>query len=87
MSFPKWLLPVSMSLAGVPIASASPGGSLRSATESDPGSFQITASVLGFGVYKILYLYTMQHLRAGSVSYISLALPYASPAYLQNQRF
>ena len=55
MSFPRWLLPVSMSLTGVPIASAFPGGSLRSATGSDPGSFQITAHVLGFGVYEILY--------------------------------
>ena len=87
MSFPKWLLPVSMYLAGVPVASASPGGSLRSATGSNPGSFQITAPVLGFGVYEILYSYKMHHLRAGSVSYISLALPYASPAYLQNKMF
>ena len=53
-SSPKWLLPVSMFPGWVPVASVSSGDSPRSAGVSDPGSFQITASVLGFGACEIL---------------------------------
>ena len=60
------------------------GGSLISACESDPGSFQITASVLGLRVCEILYVPFERGIFA---SYSPPALPYASPAGLQSQMF
>ena len=42
-----------MSLGGVPVSPVSLGGSLRSASGSDPGSFQITVSALRLKVCEI----------------------------------
>ena len=51
---------------------------------SDPGSFQITASILGPRVYEILCAPFMSVV---SLSASPLGLPKASPAGLQNQTF
>ena len=74
MSSPKWLLP----------ASPSPGGSPRSASGSDPGSFQTTASVLGLRLCKNLHVLFKSR---GSVSYSPVTLPNISPTGFQSQMF
>ena len=56
----------------------------RSASRSDPGSFQITASLLRLGAYEILYLPFKNRV---SVSYSPLALLYANFSGLQSQMF
>ena len=84
MSFPKWLLPVSLFLGESQLPPASPGGSLRSASESDSGSFQTTASALGLGAWEILCV----PFKCGVfVSYRPLALPNISPTGFQSQMF
>ena len=63
---------------------ASIGGSPRSTNGCDPGSFQSTASALGFGPCEILFL---SFTSGVSVSYSPPALLYTSPTGLQNQTF
>lgn len=58
---------------------SSPEGSARLASISDPGSFQVTASVLGDHVR-----FDMHPLRAESFSYSLLAVLYTSPADFQS---
>ena len=63
---------------------ASLGGSPRSASGSDPGCFQITASVLGLRAYEVLYV----PFKSGvSGSYRPSTLLYTSPVGLQSQAF
>ena len=64
--------------------SASPGHSLRSASESDPGSFQITASALGLETCEILCKLLKSRV---SVFYSPQSLLYASSADLQSWMF
>ena len=61
---------------------ASLEGSPKSAGGSDPGSFQITASVLGLGAAEIL---CAPFKSGGSISYSPLALPKLSSTGLQSQ--
>ena len=73
-----------MSPGRTPIASASSGDSPTSASGSDPGSFQITASALGPGVCEILWVPFMSGI---SISHSSLPLWKLSPAGFQSQIF
>jgi len=66
------------------LLSASPGHSLRSASESDPGSFQITASALGLETCEILCKLLKSRV---SVFYSPQSLLYASSADLQSWMF
>ena len=63
---------------------ASLGYSLRSASGSDPGSFQTTASALGLGACEIL---CMPFKYRVSISYSPPALLFSSSAGLQSQMF
>ena len=63
---------------------ASPGGSPRSASGSDPGFLQIPASVLGLRVCEILHEFFKGIV---CLSYTPLALPYTSSIGLQSQTF
>ena len=73
-----------MSPGSTPIASASSGDSPRSASGSDPGSFQTTASALGPGVCEILWV----PFKSGvAISHSSLTLWKVSPAGFQSQTF
>ena len=60
------------------------GGSLRSSSESDPGSFQITAFVLGLRMCEILYISIKSRY---SLSCSTLALLNTSPDAFQSQTF
>ena len=62
----------------------SPGDAPRSASGSDSGSFQITASVLGLGACEILHVSFKSEV---SVSYSLLAFQYIRPGGLQCQIF
>ena len=64
--------------------SASPGHSLRSASESDPGSFQIAASSLGLETCEVLCKLLKSRV---SVFYGPQSLLYASSADLQSLMF
>ena len=63
---------------------ASLGVSPRSVSGYDPGSFQITASVLGLRMCEVLSAPFKSRV---SVSYNPMALPYARPSGLQSQAF
>ena len=60
------------------------GGSSRSASETDPGSFQTTASALGLRAREILHAPFKSRV---SVSYSPVALLNISPAGFQSQVF
>ena len=60
------------------------GGSLRSASKSDPGSFHISTSALSLRVCEIFYASFKSR---SSVSHSSLRFPKASPFGLQSQTF
>ena len=66
------------------LPSVSPGDSPRSASGSDPESFQITASFLGPGMYEIL----CGPFKSGvSISHSPLTLPKVRPDGFQSQTF
>ena len=67
-----------------PLPPVSWEGSLRSASDSDPVSFQITASVLGFRTCEIMHTPIKSKV---SVSCNSLAFLHTSPAGFQSQIF
>ena len=75
-SSPKWLLPASMSPGKSQLSPASLGCFPRSASGSNPGSFQITASALGLGVCEILHMPFKSRV---SVSYNLIALHGCKP--------
>ena len=79
MSSPK-LLPPASPQGESQLLSASAGGSPRSASESDQGSFQITASALGIRVCEILY-----EPFKSSISFSPPVLLYTSPTGFQRQ--
>lgn len=56
MRSPKWLLPASHFRGGPHMLPASAGLSPRSVNESDPGSWQTIASVVGLGACEILHM-------------------------------
>ena len=60
------------------------GDSLRSASGSDPGVFQITASILELGACEVLH---MPFKSGVSVSYSPLAFLNTRLAYFQSQMF
>ena len=73
-----------MAATSVCVPGWGPGGSLRSAGGSDPGSFQITASATASRVCEILCV----HFKTGvSISHSALAVPKVSPTGLQSQTF
>ena len=84
MSSPKWLPPASILQGESLMLPTSPEGSPRSASGSDPGSFQITASVLGLRVCEILCVPCKNGI---SVSYSPLAILKTSPIGVQIQVF
>lgn len=73
-----------MSQQWVPIVLASPGGSLRSATRSNPGPFQIAASALGPRTCEILH---MSFKSGAYLPHSPLALPKLNTTSLQSQTF
>lgn len=78
--FCQYLCPQSIS----PLLSASPEGTVRSTSVSDPGPFQCIASVLGLGACEIL----CETFKSGiSVSLSPPALLNISSAGLQSQTF
>ena len=85
MSFTKWLPQASTSLGCAPVASCLCRRlSLRSAGESDPVSFQITASALGLGACKLLWVPFKKGI---AISHNPLSLPKVSLTGLQSQMF
>ena len=56
MRSPKWLLPASHFLGGLHMLPASAGLCPRSESESDGGSWQTIASVLGLGACELLHM-------------------------------
>ena len=80
----KWLLQHLCHQRESQLLPASPGDSLRSASGSDPGFFQITGSVLELKAYEVLHSPFKSRV---SVSYSPPALSYASSSGLQYQIF
>ena len=78
----KWAPPASMSPGRAPAVSGFSRGSPRTATGSDSGSFQITASVLSAGVCEISCVPCQSRI---SVSYKLLAFSYSSSEGLPSQ--
>ena len=81
ISSPKWLLPESMSPGWTAVASCF---SERSASGSDPGSFQITAFALDASMCEILCAPSKSGV---TISHSPLHLPEVRPAYLISQMF
>lgn len=69
---------------GLQFPPTSPGGFARSASWSDPRSFQIIASSQSLGTHEILYVLFKSGV---SLSKSSLSLPKVSPAILQSKIF